>query len=439
MAGAVNARTGAAGATGHAAGMMLPLVIALFFAWGFATVLVDTLAPKLRGLFELSFLETALTQFAFFAAYFFFSLPAAALLSRIGYVKSVIVGLVVAAAGCLMFAPAAQSGLYPLFLLALFILASGITVLQVSANPLITLLGRPETAHSRLTFAQFFNSFATYLGPLVGSALILDSTVQRPAAGASAAEVAAFRQAEAGGVQLVYVAIAVGLITLAVLFWVLRKRAVLPRAERAPGLGETLGLLRNPRLAFAVLSIFLYVGAEVSIGTFLTDYLSQPNVLGLGQAEAGRLVSYYWGGAMVGRFVGGFVLARLQPGLVLSAFALGAAALAALSALAEGSVAGYAVLAIGLFNSIMFPTIFALGIEGQEDRTPQASGLICMAIVGGALLPPLTGWVADQTTLATALFVPALCYLWIAYYGWSARRRSGPIVTPEAVSPPVGA
>ena len=439
---------GSAGAPRHAgaeaakaARLLIPFVIALFFAWGFATVLVDTLAPKLRGLFELSFFETALTQFAFFAAYFFFSLPAAALLSRIGYVGSVVVGLVMAAVGCLLFAPAAQSGLYWLFLVALFIQAAGITVLQVSANPLIALLGRRETAHSRLTFAQFFNSFATFLGPFVGSALILESTTTRPSPAAGEEALAAYRAAEVGGVQTVYIAIAVGLLALAAVFFLLRKRAVLPRAERAPGLGETLALMREPRLAFAVLSIFLYVGAEVSIGTFLTNYLAQPDVLDLSEADAGRLVAYYWGGAMVGRFIGGFILARFRPGVVLTLFAFGAAALATLSALSAGPLAGYSIIAVGLFNSIMFPTIFALGIEGQEEKTPQASGLICMAIVGGAVLPLITGELADRTSLATALFVPVLCYLWIAFYGWSARRRVATTELDDRVrtpAPPVG-
>ena len=426
---------------GRAAGFMIPFVIALFFAWGFATVLVDIVAPKLRGLFELSSFETALTQFAFFAAYFFFSLPAAALLSRIGYVASVVVGLVVAAIGCFLFVPAAQTGVYGFFLLALFVLAAGITVLQVSANPLITLLGRPETAHSRLTFAQFFNSFATFLGPFVGSALILESTRTAPGPGAGVAEINAFRQAEAAGVQNVYLGIAAGLIGLAVVFWLLRKRAGLPRPERAPGLGETLGLLRNPRLAFAVLAIFLYVGAEVSIGTFLTDYLAEPDVLGLTKAEAGGLVGFYWGGAMVGRFIGGFILTRVQPGLVLTAFAVGAAALSTISALTTGQTAGYSIIAVGLFNSIMFPTIFALGIEGQEEKTPQASGLICMAIVGGAVLPLLTGQVADLTSsLGIAFFVPVACYLCIAFYGWSTRRSAFTprVDAPETVAPPVG-
>lgn len=432
----------AGAAAAKAAGFMIPFVIALFFAWGFATVLVDALAPKLRGLFQLSYLEAALTQFAFFAAYFFFSLPAAALLSRLGYVKSVVVGLVIAAFGCLIFAPAAQAGLYSLYLLALFVLAGGITILQVSANPLITLLGRPETAHSRLTFAQFFNSLATFLGPFIGSAVILQTTTVRPdPATTSASELAAFRQTEAAGVQNVYVAIATGLIALAAVFWFLRKRASLPRADHAPSLGETLGLLRNSRLAFAVVSIFLYVGAEVSIGTFLTNYLAQPDILGLSEARAHALVSYYWGGAMVGRLVGGFVLARFAPGKVLALFGIGAAVLATVSALTVGETAGYSIIAVGLFNSIMFPTIFALGIEGQEEKTPQASGLICMAIVGGAILPPVTGWVADQTSLATALFVPVACYLWIAFYGWSAPRRAASAQLDDrelTPAPPVG-
>ena len=305
----------------------------------------------------------------------------------------------------------------------------------MSANPLMTLLGRPETAHSRLTFAQFFNSLATFLGPFVGSAVILRATTIAPdAATASAAEMAAYRAAAAAPVQTVYVVIALGLLALAAVFWILRKRATLPEAHHAPGLGETLALLREPRLALAVLSIFLYVGAEVAIGTFLTNYLAQPDVMGLSEEKAHSLVSYYWGGAMVGRLIGGFLLAWFRPSYVLIVFALGAAALATVSALTAGPLAGYSVIAVGLFNSIMFPTIFALGIEGQEEKTPQASGLICMAIVGGALLPPLTGWVADQTSLATALFVPVACYVAIAGYGWLTRKPARPDIT-DAIAP----
>ena len=427
-------------AAARAAGFMIPFVIALFFAWGFSTVLVDALAPKLKGLFQLTYLQAALTQFAFFAAYFFVSLPAASLLSRIGYLKSVMVGLVVSAAGCLMFAPAAQTGIYWLFLAALFVLASGITVLQVSANPLMTLLGRPEKAHSRLTFAQFFNSLATFLGPyFVGSAVILKSTaVARPDPAAGPAELAAWRAAEAAPVQTVYMWIAVGLVALAVVFWLLRNRASLPRADHAPGLGETAALMREPRVALAVLSIFLYVGAEVAIGTFLTNYLAQANVLGLPEDEAHKYVAYYWGGAMVGRLLGGFLLAWFRPAYVLMVFAFGAAALATISAVTTGHVAAYSIIAVGLFNSIMFPTIFALGIEGQEAKTPQASGLICMAIVGGAILPPLTGWVADHTSLAAALFVPVACYLAIAAYGWTTRRPVAPTDADAPIAPPVG-
>jgi FHS family L-fucose permease-like MFS transporter len=425
-------------AKGGSVRLLVPMVVALFFAWGFATVLIDALVPKLRGLFQLTYLEAALTQSCFFAAYFIVSLPAAALLSRIGYLKSVVVGLVVMAIGCLLFAPAAQIGIYATFLVALFIMASGITLLQVAANPLIALLGRPETSHSRLTFAQFFNSFATFIGPFVGAAFILREAVETPDVSTlSAEQLAAFRLEGAQHVQGPFLAIAAGLILMAVLFWVLRKKATLPEAQRAPGLGETLALLKRPRLAFAVLSIFVYVGAEVAIGSFLTNYLAQPRVLGLSLDEAHKLLAYYWGGAMVGRFIGGFVLGRVSPGKVLAFCAVMAGGLAVVSALTSGPVAAWTLIAVGLFNSIMFPTIFTLGIEGMEEKTPQASGLICMAIVGGAIIPPITGWVADHAGLALSLIVPAVCYLWIAFYGWFARRAVKDAEAP--VAPPTGA
>lgn len=423
--------------SGKSIAWLVPFVIMLFFAWGFATVLIDALVPKLKGLFQLSYLEASLTQSCFFAAYFLVSLPAAALLSRIGYLKAVVVGLLVMAAGCLAFAPAAQLGIYALFLVALFIMASGITLLQVAANPLMAVLGPPNTSHSRLTFAQFFNSLATFVGPMVGAAVILKGSAPLPdPATISEAELSAARVAGSQAVQGPFLAIAGGLILLAAIFWLVRRSANIPQAERSPGLGETLGLMARPRLAFAVLSIFLYVGAEVSIGTFMTNYLAQPQILNLPQDQAHSWVSYYWGGAMVGRFIGGFLLGRLSPGKILSFCALAAATLAVVSAFTTGHVAAYAIIAVGLFNSIMFPTIFTLGIEGMEEKTPQASGLICMAIVGGAVIPPLTGWVADQYGLALSLAVPALCYVFIAMYGWFARRAVQDVDPP--ISAPVG-
>ncbi|MBO9708524.1 MAG: sugar MFS transporter [Caulobacter sp.] len=422
MAGMSTGAPASGGAQGKSGGALLPFVILLFFAWGFSTCLVDLVAPALKSLFSLSNFEAGLTQFAFFIGYAVVSLPASAILAKLGYLRTVVVGLLIMMIGCLLFAPAANAGTYPGFLGALFVLASGITILQVAANPLVAILGKSETASSRLTFAQFLNSFGTFLAPYVGSALILSHIEKAPdPATLTADQLAAVRHAQAHAVQTPYLIIAGVLLALAVLFWLLRKNTAAPQAEKAVGVGEMLGMLRHKRLAFAVLCIFLYVGAEVSIGTYMTSYLTQSNTLGLTLSKAGSMVAFYWGGAMVGRLFGSYLLRLVSPGKLLALFALVAIALILTSAFTHGPQAGYALIAVGLFNSIMFPTIFTLGIEGMGHRTPQASGLLCMAIVGGALLPPTTGFISDHIGLGLAFLLPAACYLVIAAFGWSAR------------------
>jgi len=399
------------------------LVVALFFGWGFATVLIDTLIPKLKGLFELNYTEAMLTQFAFFLGYLVFSIPASVLLARIGYFCQIVVGLIVMAAGCLLFSPAAQFGIYAGFLLALFILAAGITTLQVAANPLIALLGASGSSHARLTLAQAFNSLGTTLGPLVGAALILTGGVAAPdMAGAAPELLESLRKAEANAVQAPFLGIAAVLLALALIFWRLRRRPVVSVTARGAKTGFGFDLLRRPRLGFGAVSIFIYVGAEVSIGSLMISYLMLDRTLGVAAATAGQLVALYWGGAMVGRFIGSMALRRIPAGTVLCACAIGACLLACLSALSLGVVAAVAVIAIGLCNSIMFPTIFTLAIEGLGDRTPQGSGLLCLAIVGGAIIPLATGRVADLAGPSVSLFVPALCYVWIALYGWLSAR-----------------
>ncbi|MBC6983397.1 sugar MFS transporter [Caulobacter sp. 17J80-11] len=408
------------GQSGKGVAWLVPFVVMLFFAWGFATVLIDTLIPKLKGLFALSYAEVMLTQFCFFAAYFIMSVPSGFILSKLGYIRSVVVGLVVTAAGCLMFAPAARMGVYEGFLLALFIMASGITLLQVAANPLMALLGKPESSHPRLTFAQAFNSLGTFLGPKVGAALILaGGVVALPDASTMAPEaLAALRVKEAAATQTPFLMIAAGLAVLALVFWFARRTTAVPKPGKAVGLGETLALLGNKRVALGALSIFIYVGAEVSIGSLMANYLMSADTVGFTAEKAGETVALYWGGAMIGRFVGGFLLwLTKKPGGLLTLFALGAAGLAATSAFSTGAAAAYAIVAVGLFNSIMFPTIFTLAIEGQAEKTPQASGLVCMAIVGGAIIPLATGALADRFGLHMALLLPAVCYLWIAIYG----------------------
>lgn len=402
---------------------VVPLVVMLFFAWGFATVLIDTLIPKLKGFFQLNYTEAMLTQFAFFLGYLVFSIPASFLLARIGYFRQIVVGLVIMAGGCLLFAPAAQLGIYPAFLFALFVMAAGITTLQVAANPLIALLGSAATSHSRLNLAQAFNSLGTTIGPLVGAALILQGGVTAPDAAKVAPEVLeTFRRAEADAVQAPFLGIAAILLVLAIVFWFLRRSPAAPPAAGGQGVGFDLGLLHRPRLALGALSIFVYVGAEVSIGSIMINYLMLDKTLGAVAATAGQLVALYWGGAMVGRFIGSAVLSRVPAGMALCVCALVAGLLACTSAATVGMVAAVAIISIGLFNSIMFPTIFTLAIEGLGERTPQGSGLLCLAIVGGAIIPLITGRVADLAGLNVSLLVPAICYVWIAVYGWLAAR-----------------
>lgn len=410
---AAPARAGSAAPRGHRTLFYLSLV--LFFAWGFATVLIDILIPKFRGLFELSFAEAMLTQFAFFLGYFVFSLPAGVIVARLGYMRGIVAGLVVMAAGCLLFVPAAWIAVYPAFLAALFVMAAGITILQVAANAVISLAGAAESSSARLTLAQAFNSFGTFIGPYVGARLILEGSVANEGAAGGPVD-AATRAAELAELQLPYVVIGVGLLAIAIVFFV-RRNLLGDSLRPEPPHGLGLDLLRDRRLLFGVIAIFTYVGAEVSIGSLLANYLSQPGVLGVSVADAGKLVALYWGGAMVGRFAGALLLARISPGKLLAAFAGIAILLAAASGFSSGMVAGVTILAIGLFNSIMFPTIFSQAVRDLGDRASQGAALLCMAIVGGALLPVATGAVADGFGLAAALIVPILGYSWIVYYG----------------------
>ncbi|MDR2215754.1 MAG: sugar MFS transporter [Nevskiaceae bacterium] len=396
--------------------VLVGLVVFLFFAWGFSTVLIDTLIPKLRSLFELSYAEAMLTQFAFFLGYLVFSVPAGMLLARIGYLRAIITGLVTMCVGCLLFAPAASMGVYEGFLFALFVMAAGITILQVAANPLVAALGSIATSHSRLTLAQAFNSLGTTVGPFFGAALILGASLPDGPVSEQ------LRLAEAHTLHKPFVLIAGVLFILALVFWFMRRAPAPDTSGKSPNLAGAMRLLGRPRLGFGALSIFLYVGAEVSIGSVMTNYLMQPTVLSVTGDVAARILSLYWGGAMVGRFIGSFVLSRVTPGRVLMSCATGAALLAVISSASIGTTAAVAVVAIGLMNSIMFPTIFTLALEGLGDDMPKGSGLLCMAIVGGAIIPVITGGVADATSLATALLVPAVCYVWIAVYGAQERR-----------------
>jgi MFS transporter, FHS family, L-fucose permease len=396
-------------------------VYVLFFAFGGITSLNDVIIPKLKGLFTLTYGEVMLVQSAFFAAYFIISIPAAALVRRIGYMRSAVVGLLTMTAGCLLFIPASSHGLFGLFLLALFVLASGITTVQVVANPLISMLGPTRTASSRLTFAQAFNSLGTTLFPYVGSILILGSLATVDPATLSGAALDAFRAVETQVVVRTYIGLAIALLLLATVVWWWRKSLVEVPAERTPIL-RAFNLLTRPRFAFGTLCIFLYVGGEVAIGSLIVSYLMQPSVLALPADLAGKHVSLYWGGAMVGRFIGAWLLRLFAPGKVLACAAAMVILLLTISANTVGSISGWSLLAIGLFNSIMFPTIFSLASEGLGRRAAEGSGVICVAIVGGAVVPLVTGNAADLWGLKHALIVPAACYMTILAFGWYARR-----------------
>jgi len=396
-------------------------VFALFFAFGGITSLNDVIIPKLKGLFTLSVAEVMLVQTAFFAAYFIVSIPAAELVRRIGYMRSAVVGLSTMTAGCLLFIPASAYGLFGLFLVALFVLASGITTVQVVANPLISMLGARRTASSRLTFAQAFNSLGTTLFPYVGSILILGSLATIDPETLSGAALDAFRGVETQVIVHTYLGLAIALVLLATVVWMRRKSLVEAPVAPTPIL-RAFNLLTRPRFAFGTLCIFLYVGGEVAIGSLIVIYLMQPSVLGMAAGLAGKHVSFYWGGAMVGRFVGAWLLRLFAPGKVLACAAAIVVVLLTLSANSVGLVSGWSLLAIGLFNSIMFPTIFTLASEGLGTRAAEGSGVICMAIVGGAIVPLVTGTAADLWGLKHALVVPAACYLTILGFGWFSRR-----------------
>lgn len=397
-------------------------VFALFFTFGGITSLNDVIIPKLKELFTLNYGQALLVQSAFFAAYAIVSIPAAAIVRRAGYMRSAAIGLVTMMAGCILFVPASASATFGVFLLALFVLAAGITVVQVVANPLISLLGPPGTAHSRLTFAQAFNSLGTTIFPYVGSILILGGLATVDPKTLTGTALDAYRAAETRTVVHTYLALAAALAIVAAVVWSRRNRL---REERDTGgnILRAFGLLRQPRFGLGALCIFLYVGAEVAIGSLIVSYLMQPGTLGLTDVAAGKHVPFYWGGALIGRFIGAWVLTRVSPGKVLAGVATGAILLIAMSANSGGAVAAWSLLAIGLMNSIMFPTIFSLASEGLGRRAAEGSGVIATAIVGGAIVPPLTGMLADASgSLYLALALPAACYAVIAGYGLYARR-----------------
>jgi FHS family L-fucose permease-like MFS transporter len=404
----------------------LTILTSLFFIWGFLTCLNDILIPHLKAVFDLNYTQAMLIQFSFFTAYFIVSLPSGKIVEKIGYQRGIVVGLVTAGIGTLIFYPAAGMRSYPIFLLALFVLAAGITLLQVAANPYVAILGKSETASSRLNLTQAFNSLGTTIAPYFGSLLILSVAVKttEDLANMSQANVEVYKLAEAAAVQTPYLGLAAVLFIIAAIFAFIK----LPKIEAASvtssdGNGVSYDTKHKSawgykHLVMGAVGIFVYVGAEVSIGSFLVNYLGHVDIAGLAEAEAGKYVSYYWGGAMVGRFIGSAVQRKIKPGTVLGFNAFVAAALVVLTMLTNGNIAMWSVLAVGLFNSIMFPTIFTLAIDGLGKHTGQGSGILCMAIVGGAIVPVMQGAIADQIGIHHAFILPVLCYLYIAYYGF---------------------
>jgi FHS family L-fucose permease-like MFS transporter len=413
----------------------------LFFLWGFITVLVDSLVPRLKDVFEMSYAKTVLVQFAFFVAFFVFSVPAGFLLSKIGYKKGIILGLLTMALGCLLFYPAASFRAFPIFLIGYFTLAGGITVLQVAANPYVALLGNEAGASSRLNLSQAFNSLGTTIAPVVGALFLLSDSVKTSEEIVMLSEVEKtnYYVAEAATVQTPFVLIALSIAVLALIFSFIK----LPKVIQENPKGGYLKLLKNKFMLMGALGVFVYVGAEVAIGSFLVNYFSDMNLAVIifqndtmmqtantiantfnktftnadPKSLLGIFVIFYWGGAMIGRFVGAYLTKIITPGIVLTIFASLAIVMILISISTSGLISMWSILAVGLFNSIMFPTIFSLSLEGLGDLKAQASGLLCMAIVGGAVIPFIFGSLIDGFGFKVAFILTILCYAYILYFG----------------------
>lgn len=403
----------------------------LFFMWGFITCLNDILIPHLKALFALNYKQAMLIQFCFFIAYFVVSIPSGYLVAKIDYQGGIIAGLVIAGSGCLLFYPAAALHSYALFLGAFFVLASGIALLQVAANPYVTILGQAETASSRLNMTQAFNSLGTTIAPYFGASLILSSAVK------SADEIkllnteqlAAYQAVKSAAVQNPYLFLAATLFCIAIVFTLIKLPQIPAHEPQAGDIklsGESMhkSAWSHKHLVLGAIGIFVYVGGEVAIGSFLVSFLTQPSIAALGIQQAGEYVSFYWGGAMVGRFIGAAVMQKIQPNKVLAFNAVMAALLVLMTIMGSGRAAMWTLLAVGLCNSIMFPTIFSLAIHRLGKHTGQASGILCSAIVGGAVFPVMQGVFADRIGIQHAFFVPLLCYLYIAFYGWKGYKPS---------------
>src|SRR5580692_535259 len=433
----------------------LAVVTTLFFMWGFLTCLNDILVPHLKPIFDLNYTEVMLIQFAFFGAYFLFSIPSAKVVDWIGYQRSMVVGLLTMGVGAFLFVPAASAPSFPLFLVALIVLAAGITCLQVAANPYVTVLGKPETASSRLNLTQAFNSLGTFLAPFFGGLLILSAAPKAMeeirALAPDALQV--YRLHEAATVKTPYVGLGIALVLLAVAIGSF-KLPTIPHAQHKVGEKVNDSIWKHPNLIFGAIAIFVYVGGEVAIGSSIANYLALDNIGQLvspsaipdaaaryhaALAEAARYISFYWLGAMVGRFIGSVLLQKIKAGTLLAICSVAAALLVTISVLANGHIAMWSILAIGLFNSIMFPCIFTLGIAELGPLTGDGSGILNMAIVGGAIIPWLVGQAADlinrsyypemmqgETSwgqgIHYALAIATMCYLYILFFAVSGSK-----------------
>jgi FHS family L-fucose permease-like MFS transporter len=410
------------------------IITILFFLWGFITVFVDSLVPRLKDVFELSYFQAGLVQFAFFGAYGLLSIPS-------GYQKGMVLGLVTMAIGCLLFFPASSIRVFPLFMLAYFTVAAGMTILQVSANPYISALGPESSASSRLNLSQAINSLGTMIAPLLGAVLLLKETVKTSGEIEVLDDVAkeAYYASEASFVQTPFIVLGVIILALAGFFFVVKLPKLLENSERK-GFAEYGKAIAFPQLKWGTIGIFVYVGAEVAIGTYLVNYFLDMNMAEMiknnefmagiiggdtsgidDKAIVAGFVAFYWSGAFIGRLVGAVLTRIFQPSKVLATFAIGAIVMILISIGTTGFVSMWAILAVGLFNSIMFPTIFTLAIEGLGDLKPQGSGLLCTAIVGGAVIPPLYGLCTDAVGFKMAFLLVILCYGYILWYGWSRR------------------
>nr|WP_295658714.1 sugar MFS transporter [Polymorphobacter sp.] len=411
---------------------ILTLLASLFFMWGFITVINNTLLPHLRAVFDLSYTQTTLIESVWFIAYFFASLPSARLIERIGYQKAMVVGLGIMAVGALMMIPAARLPSYNVVLVALFVIASGITLLQVAANPYVAVVGPPETASSRLNLVQAFNSLGTTLAPLFGGYLILGRSASGTAVAGAAALSPAARLADAQSVQLPYLIVAIVLAVLAVVI----ARFPLPpmgtatsRVDKAARKGHSLWAHRN--LVFGIPAIFIYLIAEIGVANLFINFVSQPEIGNLTHEQASHYLFVLWGGMMVGRLVGSFLMRTIPAETVLAFASIGAFVVMLVATFTTGHVAMWALVSVGLFHSIMFPTIFTLGIRGLGPLTEEGSGLLIMAIAGGALVI-VQGWIADTYGLQMSFLLTAACELYVLFYAvWGAKvteRLPDPVV-----------